>query len=146
MNPTLSRSGGNRGFVADASLALLRCPVRKHDCYHLSAGLSGAVYLSDLSECTNRYYERKWPLELIRPEDWTKALHRKHVSSDLRRKMFRSLKHYFPFFNMNVVYDDNRLRSDLGLLMPELKSSLDYLDSLLPLIPNKAALREAMVP
>ena len=146
LNPEARLDIVDVGFVADATLALLNCPTRRSDCYHLSAGDAASVLIADMSECVDRYYDRKTPLKLIRPESWTKTIHREFVLSDRRRKIFRSLKHYFPFFNMDVVYENRRLRDDLGHDLPAMVSPIDYFESLLPLIPNKAALREAMVP
>ena len=36
------------GFVAEATLRLLECPTRKHDCYHLSAGSAQCLRVGEV--------------------------------------------------------------------------------------------------
>lgn len=134
------------GFVAEATLRLLECPNRQHDCYHLSAGTAGCVTVGDLREVVAAANGRRTPLKLVPPAEWTRALHREAVNTPLRRRVFRSLRHYLPFLNMDVVYDDTRLREvvsadDLPVLPPE-----SYLADILSLIRQKAALQEACLP
>jgi hypothetical protein len=47
---------------------------------------------------------------------------------------------------MDVVYDDSRLRDDLGADTPELLPPSDYLCDLLRLIKTATAVREAALP
>jgi nucleoside-diphosphate-sugar epimerase len=134
------------GFVADATLELLRRPGRRWDCYHLSAGPATATTVGQLGTVVDRLYRRKRPVELIPAEAWNFARHREFVRTPLQRRVFRSLRHYLPFFNMDVVYDDARLRADLGDRRPPVRPPAEYLPELLRLIRPRAALREAALP
>jgi len=134
------------GFVADAALELLRYPARRWDCYHLSAGPASADTVGRLRDVVDRIYRRKRSLELLRPDEWTAARHREFVRTPLQRRVFRSLRHYLPFLNMDVTYDDARLRAELGDVLPPLKPSAEYLPELVRLIRPRAALREAALP
>jgi nucleoside-diphosphate-sugar epimerase len=134
------------GFVAAATLALLARPARRWDCYHLSAGPAGAVSVDQLREVVDRLYRRKHPLRLIPPAGWTRAHLREYVHTPLQRRVFCSLRHYLPFLNMDVVYDDARLRAELGDALPPLRPAAGYLPELVRLIRPGAALREAALP
>ena len=94
----------------------------------------------------DRIYRRKRSLELLRPDEWTAARHREFVRTPLQRRVFRSLRHYLPFLNMDVVYDDARLRADLGDAAPAVWPLDEYLPDLLRRIRPVAALREAALP
>jgi nucleoside-diphosphate-sugar epimerase len=133
-------------FVADATLALLRRADRRHDCYHLSAGLSHSVTIEQLRVLVDPFYRRKHPLRLFTAGDWTREVHRTFVRTSMQRRVFRSLRHYLPFLNMDVVYDDLRLRSELGPRTPQIRPTLEYFTDLLRLIRPRAALREAAMP
>jgi nucleoside-diphosphate-sugar epimerase len=134
------------GFVAEATLALARHAARRFDCYHLSAGEAGAVTVGQLNVVVGRHYRRKRTLHLFPPSDWSRARHREYVYTPLQRRVFRALRHYLPFLNMDVVYDDSRLRADLGAALPRVKPAAEYLPELLRLIRQRAALREAALP
>src|SRR5262249_538503 len=134
------------GFVADATLALLRHPRRRFDIYHLSAGPGGAVSVGRMRQVVDEMYRRKKPIQLVPPDEWGRDHLRQYVRSPLQKRLFRSLRHYLPFLNMDVVYDDTRLQTDLGDAMPPLQSAADYLPDLVRLIRPRAALREAALP
>jgi nucleoside-diphosphate-sugar epimerase len=134
------------GFVAEAALHLMTCPNRKHDCYHLSAGEAGCVTTGSLREMVARANRRRSDLRLIPPAEWTPSMHREYVNSPLRRRVFRSLRHYLPFLNMDVVYDDARLREVVSAAELPARNPREYLPELLGLIRQKAALREACLP
>jgi nucleoside-diphosphate-sugar epimerase len=133
-------------FVADATLALVRHPRRRFDCYHLSAGPSGAVSCGRMRQVVDEMYRRKKPLHLVPPDEWTREHLRQYVRSPLQKRVFRSLRHYLPFLNMDVVYDDTRLQTDLLDAVPKLRSAAEYLPELVRLIRPRAALREAAMP
>ena len=99
------------GFVAEATLRLLEAEKRAHDCYHLSAGVGGSVTLGQLAKIVDKHLDRASPIQLIPPKEWTRSVHREFVRTPLQRRIFRSLRHYLPFMNMDVVYDDARFRS-----------------------------------
>ncbi|MDY3551937.1 SDR family oxidoreductase [Gemmata sp. JC717] len=134
------------GFVAEATLRLLECPSREHDCYHLSAGAAGCVTVGELERIVARVNRRRTPLRLVPPAEWRPSLHRTAVDTPLRKRVFRSLRHYLPFLNMDVVYDDARLRAVVPAAELPVRPSGEYLPELLALIREKAALQEACLP
>jgi thioester reductase-like protein len=134
------------GFVADAALDLLRKPSRRFDCYHLSAGKDNAVTIGQLREVVMDFYRRKEHVILIPPKEWTVSVHRKYIRTQMQKQLFHSLRYYLPFLNMDVIYDDARLRAELGEAAPAVASPVDYFPGLLRLIRQQAALREAALP
>lgn len=134
------------GFVAEASLRLLRCPTRTHDCYHLSAGLASCITVGQLERVAAATNGRRTPLRLIPPAEWTRTVHREFINTQLRRRVFRALRHYLPFLNMDVVYDDARLREVVPTTGLPVEPPESYLPELLGLIRQKAALQEACLP
>jgi nucleoside-diphosphate-sugar epimerase len=146
IDPTARLDLVDAGFVAEATLALARHPRRRFDCYHLSAGATGAVSTGRLRQVVDELYRRKHSLQLVPPAEWGREHLRKYVRSPLQKRIFRSLRHYLPFLNMDVVYDDTRLQTDLGDAVPPLRSADEYLPELVRLIRPRAALREAAMP
>jgi len=107
---------------------------------------AAAVTLGELGTIADRHYGRKRPIRLIPPAAWTPADAERYVRSGVQRRVFRSLRHYLPFLNMDVVYDNARLVRDLGPTAAAPQPVDGYFDDLLRLIPTKAAMREAAVP
>jgi nucleoside-diphosphate-sugar epimerase len=134
------------GFVAEATLRLLESPVRAHECYHLSAGATGCVTVGAVERVVAAVNRRRTPLRLVHPAEWRPSLHRAAVDTPLRRRVFGSLKHYLPFLNMDVVYDDARLREVVPAAELSVRPPAEYLPDLLALVREKAALREAYLP
>lgn len=116
--------------VARAIAGAIDAPNRRHDCYHISAGRD-SLRLGEAAECLDRYYGRLQPLELVPPEAWTREMHRRFVRTPEHRKNFAALRHYLPFLNMNVTYDNSRLRELLGNQMPSVEPFDSYVDELL---------------
>ena len=102
--------------------------------------------MGELVEMVDRVYGRKKSIRLIRPTEWTSASSREFVHTRLQNRIFRSLRHYLPFLNMDVVYDDTRLRKELGSARPAILPIESYLTGLLRLIRAKAALQETSMP
>ena len=73
-------------------------------------------------------------MRLFAPAQWTRELHRQYMGAPERRKIFASLRNYLPFLNMNVLYDNSRLRQELGERFPALSPFTSYLAELLHLI------------
>jgi len=121
-------------FVVASMLALMRAPRLEHDCYHVSAGQAGATRCGEVAAFLDRYYRRTAPLRLVPPRQWTAAEHRRHVDTPERRRSFGTLRHYLPFLNMNVTYDNGRLRTALGGALPPVRPVTDYLTGLLDLL------------
>jgi nucleoside-diphosphate-sugar epimerase len=134
------------GFVADAAVQLLACGTRRYDAYYLSAGRSGSLTLAELYMLIAGTYGRRSPLRLVPPARWSRAEMRESLHSPLQRRVYKSLRTYLPFLNMDVVYDDARLRADLGPAYRPPLAPVHYLPDLLRLIGTKAALTEAALP
>lgn len=121
-------------FVAESILGLLQKDRLAHDCYNLSAGPEAATICREGSEFLDRHYERAEPLQLIPPAAWTRDMHRGYVNTPERRKAFATLRYYLPFLNMDVTYDNGRLRRELGAGSPEVRPLTAYLGDLLTLL------------
>lgn len=132
--------------VAEAALRLAACPDRRWDCYHLSSGPDRAVTVGELGQVVNEFYRRKKPIRLMPPARWGRQYLREYVRTDVQKRVYRSLRHYLPFLNMDVVYDNGRMQADLGPLAPRVSNPAAYLPELLRLIGTRAALREAVMP
>ena len=61
-------------------------------------------------------------------------------------KIFFGMRFYLPFLNMNVTYDNRRLREELGADCPRLPPLSEYLGSLLDLITMGQAVGELALP
>jgi hypothetical protein len=133
-------------YVAEATVALLQKPHRTRDCYYLSAGERYAITTGEVNDFLNDFYERKTPLGLMPPSAWSKADYRIHVRSPLQRKLFFAMRYYLPFLNMDVVYDNRRLREELGQNMPRIAPLTEYMGGLLNQITAKRAMEEAARP
>jgi thioester reductase-like protein len=133
-------------FVTEVTLALLNKSNRSSDCYHLSAGQSGAIQCGAMATFLDRYYQRQSPLRLIPPSEWTRQTQRQFVRTPGQRKLLMMFRYYLPFLNMDVVYDNGRLNADLGAAVTHVPPLTSYLGELLAQIPHEAALAEAMRP
>ncbi|HOJ73422.1 MAG TPA: SDR family oxidoreductase [Phycisphaerae bacterium] len=120
-------------YVAQAIVAALNAENRRHDCYHISAGRE-SLTLGRAARFLDAYYGRSEPLELVPAHLWTRDMHRQYVRTPEQRKTFATLKHYLPFLNMNVTYDNGRLRELLGDAMPRLEPFESYAGDLLEII------------
>ncbi len=133
-------------FVADMTVRLLQKADRRWDCYHLSAGESDATVIGEANEFLNEYYNRRRPLQLIAPSEWTSELERQYISSPLQRRIFFAMSYYLPFLNMNVVWDNRRLRDELGGDSLAIMPVRSYLGRMLEQISAEDALRETAAP
>jgi thioester reductase-like protein len=125
-------------FVVDCVIRLLEVQRRRYDCYHISAGRDGAVDYGHLSTILDQHYERATPLQLYAPSQWTKDLHRRNVRTPEQRRLFATLRKLLPFLNMDVLYDNSRLREELGDAFPELPPLSEYLGELVSLVSEPA--------
>lgn len=130
-------------FVAEAAIRLLEKPGRSHDCYHLSAGPAASVTVGKLFAIADVFYSRRHPLRLIPPQMWRRAERLFFVRTRLQKMLYRKLGHYFPFLNMDVTYDNQRLKDELGADLPRITPIHQYFGKLLSLIETQAAMREA---
>ncbi|MCP4246750.1 MAG: NAD-dependent epimerase/dehydratase family protein [bacterium] len=124
-------------FVVDSMVQLLQRPQLAYDCYHISAGPAGALRCGDVGRYLDEFYGRVEPIKPIPPAQWTAQLHRKYVATRKQRKVFGTLKHYLPFLNMDVTYNNTRLADELGGGPLEIPDITEYLGGLLHLITPK---------
>lgn len=121
-------------FVVDSVLELLQRRQLSHNTYHISAGASGSTSCDQLARVLDRIYERHAPLRLLSPQQWTRDVHRHFVKTPQQRKIFASLRSYLPFLNMNVSYDNARLRHELGDRFPCLTPLHEYFGDIVRVI------------
>ncbi len=127
-------------FVAESIVRLLQKPGGlRWDCYNVSAGPQDAMVCGRVVRFLDGFYERTRPLTLIPPTKWTRDLHRMHIDTPHRRKLFATLRYYLPFINMDVVYDNSRLRAELGADLPPITPMTEYLGELLNLISGESS-------
>lgn len=126
-------------FVAESIVRLLRKPHLRYDCYNLSAGVQAATVCGPASAFLDSYYERAEPLQLVPPAAWSRECHRRYIDTPQRRKAFATLRYYLPFLNMDVVYDNTRLRGELGEARPPIPPLTSYLGDLLALVEREPA-------
>jgi len=134
VNPTARADTVPVQFVVDSIIRLLQRPRLRYDCYHISAGDAHADNYGQLAQVLDTYYERTTPLRLIAPARWTREVHRQYVHLPEQRRIFAALRNYLPFLNMNVLYDNSRLRDELGADFPALPPLTAYLGELLHLM------------
>ena len=131
-------------FVANTMIRLLQLPGRRYDCYHLSAGQDQVMRCGDVARFLDEFYGRASPLRLIPPAEWTRQVHRQYVQSAHQRKCFATIKHYLPFLNMDVAYDNSRIREEIGDEAAQIPPVIDYLAELLKLLTPKLQLAGAI--
>lgn len=121
-------------YVVDSTVRLLQQDRLKYDCYHVSAGADSAMRCGDVAAYLDEFYSRSTPLQLIPPKLWTREMHREYVGTAHQRKLFATLKYYLPFLNMNVSYDNSRLREELGEQATTIPHVKEYIGQLLRLV------------
>jgi thioester reductase-like protein len=126
-------------FVARSIVALLATSGRRWDCYHLSAGPGGATTCEKFSEFVNRFFHRKNQLCLVPPGQWDARLHRHYVRTRHQRKLFGTLRYYLPFINMDIVYDNARIRAEIGDAGVRVPAVTEYAGDLLRLMTMEEA-------
>lgn len=134
VNPTARPDIVPVQFVVDSLIRLLQLPARRYDCYHISAGDEVAVNYAVLSQIVDEFYNRPVPLRLIPPAQWTREIHRQYFRSPQQRRVYATLRNYLPFLNMNVLYNNARLRQELGNDFPPLPPMTAYMPDLLRLM------------
>ena len=132
-------------FVVESTLRLLALPKLRYDCYNLSAGKNHSATLQELTAFCDRYFDRPVPLHLVPPDDWTEESYGKYVQTEHQQRLFFALQYYLPFVNMDVVFDNTRLKNELDgtLTIPRLP---EYLGELLSIITPEDALAESARP
>lgn len=121
-------------FVAQSIIGVMNAADRRHDCYNISAGRDDSLVLGQAAVAVDAFYDRPEPLRLVPFAEWTRELHRTYVRTPQQRKTFAALRHYLPFLNMNVTYDNTRLGRLLGPDLPVLDPFESYVASVLELM------------
>ena len=124
-------------FVAESIIRLLQKPRLRHDCYNISAGPDAAMVCGPAFAFLDDFYKRPKPLALIPPSEWTREHHRQYLGEAHQRKLFSTFRYYLPFLNMDVVYANTRLRTELGNRFPEITPVAEYAGNLLNLVASE---------
>jgi nucleoside-diphosphate-sugar epimerase len=104
-------------YVGKATIKLLEKEKLNHKEYLISCGKDN-IKVREIMDFLQKYFSLK--KEIAIGEDL------KYNYDGEQRKLFRILKHYVPFINMNVVYDNSRLINEFDELK-EVAPLFDYL-------------------
>ena len=126
-------------FVARSIVALMAARNRRWGCYHLSAGPRGATTCEAFSRYLDGFFRREDPLRLVPPDQWDRHLQRRYVRTRGQRKLLGSFRYYLPFLNMDIVYDNARLRGEIGDDSVRVPAVTEYAGELLRLITMEEA-------
>lgn len=108
----------------------------KHKKYIICCGKDKSVEVKSIMTYLDKYFNRK-PIEI--GEDLCP------IYSFRQRVLFQGIKYYLPFANMNVVYDNDRIVSELEE-KNECPQLFNYLETILDNIDEKAVLTELRTP
>jgi thioester reductase-like protein len=98
-------------YVADATFALSQAPEAEGATFHLTAG-EQATSVGELVELASAFFKRPAP-RLIDPVLYRRLLHPLLVRAardERHRRSLRRSETFFPYFDMDVRYDDRRAR------------------------------------
>jgi long-chain acyl-CoA synthetase len=98
-------------YVADATFALSQAPEAEGATFHLTAG-ADASSVGELVELASDFFDRPAP-RLVDPRLYRRVLHPllvRGARDERRRRSLRRTETFFPYFDMNVRYDDRRAR------------------------------------
>jgi thioester reductase-like protein len=117
-------------YVADAVFELVSGSEDDLGVYHLVSG-GRATTVGRLIEHSARYFRRR-PPRVVSPPIYRRLLHPLLVrlSGERQRRALRRTESLFPYFSMQVRFDDRRARSRLervGIRAPSLDSYFDRL-------------------
>ncbi|MEE9297178.1 MAG: SDR family oxidoreductase [Phycisphaerae bacterium] len=133
-------------FVARSIIALMAARDRRWKCYHLSAGPRGATTCEAFSRYLDDFFRRENPLCLVPPDQWDGHLRRRHVRARHQRRLFGTFRYYLPFINMDIVYDNARLREEIGDDGVMVPGVTEYAGNLLRLITMEEAEAQSLNP
>ena len=117
--------------VADAILALAASPVAVGRTFHVVAG-EQATTLGELARLAARRFGRR-PPRLVPPRIYRSALHPlilHRADADTRRRLVRS-EVYFPYFSLDLRFDDHRARELLDPLGIRATPLREYFDTMI---------------
>ena len=118
-------------YVADAVFALSRIRQAEGTTFHLTAG-THASSVGELIELATRFFRRRAP-RLVDPSVYRRAVHPMLLTGAQDERVRRALRRsevYFPYFAVQVRFDDRRARVALrgaGIAAPPLHSYFDRL-------------------
>jgi thioester reductase-like protein len=98
-------------YVADATFALSQAPEAEGATFHLTAG-DQATSVGELVELASAFFKRPAP-RLIDPLLYRRLLHPllvRGARDERHRRSLRRSETFFPYFDMDVRYDDRRAR------------------------------------
>jgi len=124
-------------FVVKCTLRLIaKFPNLKHDCYHLTGSVEKSATCGEIFDVACAKSARATLPKVIPPEEWT-AEHEKSLADQGFAAIWESLQVYLPFMEMNCVYDNTRLKEELGADLPYLPKFTDYMNEMVAMIdPN----------
>jgi long-chain acyl-CoA synthetase len=101
-------------YVADAIFALSQAPEAEGCTYHLTAG-EEATTVGEIIDLTTERFRRPAP-RLIPPAPYRRLLHPllRRVSNQRHRRALARSEVFFPYFEMELTFDDRRARRALG--------------------------------
>ena len=118
-------------YVADAIFALSQAPEAEGSTFHLTAGRDTSS-VGELVELASEFFDRR-PPRLLHPAVYRRVVHpllTLSMTDERRRRALARSQQYFPYFAMNVRYDDRRSRVALrgtGTTPSPLRSYFDRL-------------------
>jgi hypothetical protein len=118
-------------YVADAIFALSQAPEAEGATFHLTAGAAAST-VGELVELATGYFRRP-PPRLIDPSLYRRVVHPLLVRATSDERYRRALKRsevFFPYFAMEVAFDDRRSRVALrgaGIRPTPLRTYFDRL-------------------
>jgi hypothetical protein len=130
-------------WVAHATELLLRKPRLAHRLYHVSAGEGFSSRCGEIQEVVSRDYPRAGAVRLIGGSDRKRPGKRPSL---LERRLEESISYYVPFLGADIVYSDERLRTEVGPELGECPPVTEYLVSLLGQFGHQEGIEESAKP
>jgi long-chain acyl-CoA synthetase len=118
-------------YVADAIFALSQAPHTEGATFHLTAGRHTST-VGELVELASEFFGRRRP-RIVDPAVYRRVVHpvlKLSIADERRRRALVRSEVYFPYFAMNVSYDDRRSRVALrgtGIASSPLRGYFDRL-------------------
>ena len=127
-NPDSSMDYLPVSYVGKVTVEMLKKENHKHKEYIISCKKDNGVKVIEIMKFLNRYFKLKQEITI-----------NENIKTDYtgeQKKIFRILKYYLSFINMNVIFDNSRLIDEFENLK-EIPPLLDYLGFILDQINDK---------
>jgi long-chain acyl-CoA synthetase len=116
-------------FVRDAMLHLRARTQTIGRCFHVAAGVRGAITLAQIADEAAAVFRARKPVRFVDPAPWMRLVHPliKHLSFGAPRRIVRQGEFYVPYFTANPRFDNSGLKEMLagsGLEVPSVASYL----------------------